>query len=62
MGSTLLSLYHAVYCTLDGHCQVFDTLFHRYIVLDETGHFCGVLGSAVKNGWMPTTAMAMVYG
>jgi hypothetical protein len=58
--STLLSLYHAVCCTLDGQHRVFDLVFQRYIVGDESGHFRGVLDSVVEDGRMHATAMALV--
>jgi hypothetical protein len=62
MDSTSLSLHRALCCTTDGQCQVFDLVFQRYIVGDESGHCHGVLDSVMASGWMPASAMALVYG
>jgi hypothetical protein len=47
---------------MDGQHQVIDLVFQRDIVGDESGHFHGVLDSVEENGWIPPTAMALVYG
>jgi len=62
MDSTSLSLHRALCCTTDGQHQVFDLVFQRYIVGDKSGHCRGVLDSVVASGWMPASAMALVYG
>jgi hypothetical protein len=62
MDSTSLSLCHALCCTTDGQRQVFDLVFQRFIVGDESGHSHGALDSVVASGCMPATAMILVYG
>jgi len=62
MDSTSLSLYRALCCTTDGQRKVFDLIFQRFIVGDESGHSRGALDSVVASGCMPATAMALVYG
>ena len=51
MDSTSLSLHRALCCTTDGQHQVFDLVFQRFIVGDESGHSHGALDSVVASGW-----------
>jgi hypothetical protein len=36
-----------------GQLKLFNIVFQKYVMGDESGHFCGALNAALENGWMP---------